>query len=148
VRGKSAFSNENPGSIQNAGDRRKLAVEEIELIEFGYPPDAEGWIDVDNARVAPNPPADFTFSAEPLVDELHQWKSRDWPGKVTRSPKSRKPCKSSCVRVKFGSTLQPAIPLVSGPSCVGVPRMRTQPVMALAAPFALLNETKPQKPSN
>jgi hypothetical protein len=24
VRGKSAFSNENPGSIQNAGDRRKF----------------------------------------------------------------------------------------------------------------------------
>ena len=47
-----------------------------------FPPDAEGWIDVDNARVAPNPPADFTFPAEPLVDELHQWKSRDWPGKA------------------------------------------------------------------
>jgi hypothetical protein len=31
-----------------------LAVEEIELIEFGYPPDAEGWIDVDNARCAFN----------------------------------------------------------------------------------------------
>ena len=80
--GNQLFLTRTPGRFKTQVIGANLAVEEIELIEFGYPPDAEGWIDVDNARVAPNPPADFTFPAEPLVDELHQWKSRDWPGKA------------------------------------------------------------------
>jgi hypothetical protein len=80
--GNQLFLTRTPGRFKTQVIGANLALEEIELIEFGYPPDAEGWIDVDNARVAPNPPADFTFPAEPLVDELHQWESRDWPGKA------------------------------------------------------------------
>lgn len=80
--GKELFLKRAPGCFKTQVMGANLPVDRIELIEFGVPKDAQGWIEVKNARVVSEPPAEFTFPDEPLVDELHQWRSRDWPGKA------------------------------------------------------------------
>jgi hypothetical protein len=59
-----------------------LAADEIEEIVLGAADGADSLVVYSNARVQDAPPASYPLPERPLVDGLHQWRDREWPGKA------------------------------------------------------------------
>lgn len=80
--GKTLFPERTPGRFKATVKGANLRFEDLEEIEVS--PSPCGGADVMFGKIAVEPamPASFTMPREPLVDELHQWRARDWPGKA------------------------------------------------------------------
>jgi len=80
--GATLFLDRTPGRFKATVGGANLPFEELREIRFEAGAAAQDWIAIGAIELTDAPPADYPLPAEPLVDVLHQWRQRDWPGKA------------------------------------------------------------------
>jgi hypothetical protein len=80
--GKTLFLDRTPGRFKAIVQGANLAFDQIDSIRLAAAPGAERDVEIRDARLADAMPAEYGFPAKPLIDGLHQWRARDWPGKA------------------------------------------------------------------
>lgn len=80
------FLRRTPGCFKSVVEGANLAAEDIRRITLTAAPETTQYLQIKNARISDSASADsqpeYTYPDEPQVDELHQWRTRDWPGKT------------------------------------------------------------------
>ena len=80
--GRTLFLERTPGRFKATVAGANLAFEDLEEVRLEIPPGAESDVRLDRAAVEAETPRDYPMPPKPLVDGLHQWRARDWPGKA------------------------------------------------------------------
>ena len=80
--GKTLFLKRTPGRFKTTVMGANLEVKDIREIRIIPSEGAEEVLEVCDVHLADAMPDVFPMPAEELVDDLHQWRSRPWPGKA------------------------------------------------------------------
>ncbi len=80
--GQTLFLARTPGRFKATVSGANLAFEDLQEIAVATPPGAKNDVRLADARVARDSPCEYSMPPAPLVDGLHQWRARDWPGKA------------------------------------------------------------------
>ncbi len=80
--GGTLFLPRTPGRFKAVVQGANLAFADLRAVRVVPTKGAEDMVVFGTAEVRHDWPADYPLPAEPLVDELHQWRTRDWPGKA------------------------------------------------------------------
>lgn len=81
--GRTLFPERTPGRFKAMVRGANLGFDELERIEIATAEGAEKDVELRNAEIESDMPEEFPMPSEPLVDGLHQWRGRDWPGKAS-----------------------------------------------------------------
>ncbi len=80
--GRRLFLARTPGRFKATVSGANLAFEDLKDIVVTVPAGAEDVVRIERAEVAREMPRDYPMPPAPLVDAMHQWRHRDWPGKA------------------------------------------------------------------
>ncbi len=103
------FLRRTPGCFKSVVEGANLAAEDIRRITLSAAPETAQYLHIKDARISDSISADsqpeYTYPDEPQVDELHQWRARDWPGKTQSLDELAESLKSELTDVapEFGS---------------------------------------------
>lgn len=80
--GRRLFLERTPGRFKTTVGGANLDFSALEEIVVTVSDGAQDVVRLDRAEVSRERPTAYTMPAAPLVDGLHQWRARDWPGKA------------------------------------------------------------------
>lgn len=80
--GGTLFLRRTPGTFKSVVEGANLKAEEIHRIRLTSAPETLHLLQIEQVHLSKSMPGEYTFPDTPLVDALHQWSARDWPGKT------------------------------------------------------------------
>lgn len=80
--GGTLFLKRTPGRFKAVVQGANLTFAELREVRVRPAKGAEDRVEFGPAEVRPELPTEYPLPAEPLVDDLHQWRARSWPGKA------------------------------------------------------------------
>ena len=80
--GQTLFLPRTPGRFQAMVEGGNIGFDDLLRIEIAGPVSGPTGVSVKDVRIADAMPSTYTFPEAPLVDALHQWRARGWPGKA------------------------------------------------------------------
>jgi hypothetical protein len=80
--GATLFMKRTPGRFKATVHGGNLAFADLEGVRIDVPEAARELVTLSNAHIADTAPSDFPMPEKPVVDDLHQWTGREWPGKA------------------------------------------------------------------
>ena len=80
--GGTLFLPRTPGRFKATVKGANLSFEEVQEVRIKPTAGAEGLVTFGLCELRDEMPTEYPMPDAPLVDDLHQWRSRDWPGKA------------------------------------------------------------------